>query len=52
MKINGKKMAWNDPLTAKLRSVTPKGVAEVMVEQWGMLPSETEEMQGVEFNNA
>ena len=29
-----KKLAWNDPLTAKLRSVTPKGVAVAMAEQW------------------
>lgn len=33
--FSGKKMAWNDPLTAKLRSVTPKGVAKAMAEQWG-----------------
>lgn len=30
-----KKLTWNDPLTAKLRSVTPKGVAKAMAEQWG-----------------
>lgn len=30
-----KKLAWNDPLTAKLRSVTPAGVAKAMAEQWG-----------------
>lgn len=30
-----KKLAWNDPLTAKLRSVTPVGVAKAMAEQWG-----------------
>jgi hypothetical protein len=30
-----KKLAWNDPQTAKLRSVTPQGVAEAMAEQWG-----------------
>ena len=29
------KLAWNDPLTAKLRSVTPTGVAQAMAEQWG-----------------
>lgn len=29
-----KKLAWNDPLTAKLRSVTPVGVAKAMAEQW------------------
>ena len=30
-----RKMAWNDPETAKLRSVTPQGVAKAMAEQWG-----------------
>lgn len=30
-----KKMAWNDPETARLRSQTPVGVAEAMAEQWG-----------------
>lgn len=30
-----KKLAWNDPLTAKLRSVTPAGVAKAMADQWG-----------------
>lgn len=30
-----KKLAWNDPETAKLRSVTPSGVARAMAEQWG-----------------
>lgn len=29
-----KKLAWNDPETAKYRSVTPKGVAKAMAEQW------------------
>ena len=33
--FENKKLSWNDPLTAKLRSVTPKGVAEAMAEQWG-----------------
>lgn len=33
--FGNKKLAWNDPLTAKLRSVTPKGVAQAMAEQWG-----------------
>lgn len=33
--INGKQLAWNDPLTAKIRSVTPKGVGKAMAEQWG-----------------
>lgn len=30
-----KKLAWNDPLCAKMRSVTPNGVAKAMAEQWG-----------------
>ena len=30
-----KKLAWNDPETAKLRSKTPDGVAKAMAEQWG-----------------
>ena len=30
-----KKLAWNDPKTAKLRSKTPVGVAKAMAEQWG-----------------
>ena len=30
-----RKLAWNDPETAKLRSVTPTGVAKAMAEQWG-----------------
>ncbi|MBQ5640471.1 MAG: hypothetical protein IIV05_01555 [Ruminococcus sp.] len=30
-----KKLAWNDPQTAKLRSVTPTGVGKAMAEQWG-----------------
>ena len=30
-----KKMTWNDPETARLRSQTPFGVAEAMAEQWG-----------------
>lgn len=29
-----KKLSWNDPETARLRSVTPKGVAKAMAEQW------------------
>ena len=33
--FGNKKLSWNDPLTAKLRSVTPKGVAKAMAEQWG-----------------
>lgn len=30
-----KKLAWNDPETARLRSQTPLGVAKAMAEQWG-----------------
>lgn len=30
-----KKLAWNDPETARLRSQTPYGVAKAMAEQWG-----------------
>ena len=30
-----KKLSWNDPETARLRSQTPIGVAEAMAEQWG-----------------
>ena len=30
-----KKLAWNDPETARLRSQTPYGVAKAMSEQWG-----------------
>lgn len=33
--FDGKKLAWNDPATAKYRSKTPIGVAEAMAEQWG-----------------
>lgn len=33
--FDGKKMAWNDPETARLRSQTPYGVAKAMAEQWG-----------------
>ena len=32
-----KKLAWNDPETARLRSQTPLGVARAMAEQWGGL---------------
>lgn len=31
---NGKKLAWNDPLTAKARSKTFEGIAEAMADQW------------------
>ena len=30
-----KKLAWNDPETARLRSQTPVGVAKAMADQWG-----------------
>lgn len=30
-----KKLAWNDPETARLRSQTPSGVSLAMAEQWG-----------------
>ena len=30
-----KKLTWNDPETAKLRSKTPVGVAKAMADQWG-----------------
>jgi hypothetical protein len=33
--FGGKKLAWNDPETARLRSQTPKGVAKAFSEQWG-----------------
>ena len=32
--FGGKKLAWNDPETARLRSQTPHGVAKAMAEQW------------------
>ena len=31
---NGKILAWNDPLTAKIRSKTYEGVAEAIAQQW------------------
>ena len=33
--FDGKTYAWNSPECAKMRSKTPKGVAEAMAEQWG-----------------
>lgn len=33
--FGNRKLAWNDPETAKLRSITPIGVAKAMAEQWG-----------------
>lgn len=35
-----KKLAWNDPETARFRSQTPYGVAKAMAEQWGDNPTE------------
>lgn len=32
---NGKILAWNNPLTAKIRSKTFPGIAKAMAEQWG-----------------
>ena len=32
---NGKILAWNDPMTAKLRSKTFTGIAKAMADQWG-----------------
>lgn len=33
--FDDKKLAWNDPETARLRSQTPYGVAKAMASQWG-----------------
>lgn len=33
--FDGRKLAWNDPETARLRSQTPIGVAKAMADQWG-----------------
>ena len=33
--FKGRRVAWNDPIIARLRSVTPEGVAKAMAEQWG-----------------
>ena len=30
-----KHLSWNNPMTAKLRSVTPRGLALAMADQWG-----------------
>ena len=38
-----RKLAWNDPETAKLRSVTPQGVAKAMSEQWAGNANKKEE---------
>lgn len=37
---NGKKIAWNDPRTAKARSRTYSGIAKAMAEQWGVIEDE------------
>lgn len=34
-KFDGKQYSWNDPIVAKLRSKTFKGIAEAMANQWG-----------------
>lgn len=34
-KFNGKQYAWSDPEVARMRSVTPLGVAKAMADQWG-----------------
>lgn len=39
--FDGKKLSWNDPETAKLRSKTPEGVAKAMAEQWGVTYGKT-----------
>ena len=33
--VNGKVLAWNDPITAKMRSKTFSGIASAMADQWG-----------------
>ena len=35
--FEGKKLAWNDPMTAKYRSKTPVGVANAIAEQYGKI---------------
>ena len=34
---NGKILAWNDPMTKKIRSKTFQGIADAMADQWGGL---------------
>lgn len=34
---SGKVLAWNDPMTARIRSKTFPGIAKAMAEQWGCL---------------
>lgn len=35
--FDGKKLAWNDPITAKYRSKTPVGVAKAIAQQYGKI---------------
>lgn len=37
--MDGKILAWNDPMTKKIRSKTFKGIAEAMADQWGSIES-------------
>lgn len=41
--FGGKKLAWNDPMTAKYRSKTPEGVAKAIAEQYGKILLENKE---------
>lgn len=34
-RFDNRQLSWNNPQTAKFRSVTPAGVAKAMAEQWG-----------------
>lgn len=43
--IDGKILAWNDPMTAKIRSRTFTGIAEAMADQWGDCDSYQEQKQ-------
>lgn len=40
---DGKAYAFNDPMTAKIRSKTFEGIAEAMADQWGSLQKEVNE---------
>ena len=44
---NGKILAWNDPMSAKVRSKTYHGVATAMAEQWGKENLEEVEMMNI-----
>lgn len=46
---DGKKYGFSDPMTAKLRSRTFKGVAKAMAEQWGSLEKPYEEEKQLSF---